>query len=402
MRKGYLSQYFTAVASKRLSAVEALRHRSNQHEFDGVNALKAMLGAGRRTFDARFVYLNDDDPEPVSDTGRLTWYDARENHPTRSEYRLYFTDTGVSTSASEGDLLVIARRPDDSMLVIVAEQGSTMERQILWLFGLSEAGHPGFSVKGELESDQTRLEFASRYILEQIGVEIEETDENLLDTMLRKFNGSFPSTREFSAFARSSVRGVAADDDPDEAILAWITREEVLFRTLERHIIGDRLRRGFSDDVDGFIRFSLSVQNRRKSRAGSALENHLEHLFTAHGLRFSRTPRTEGRSKPDFLFPGEAEYHSPEFPATRLTMLGVKSSCKERWRQILAEADRISPKHLLTLEPGISENQTEEMKVKNVVLVLPRSLLDTYSDGQRQWIMPITAFMGLVSRRQSC
>ena len=42
-------------------------------------------------------------------------------------------------------------------------------------------------------------------------------------------------------------------------------------------------------------------------------------------------------------------------------MLAVKSTCKDRWRQILAEADRLPVKHLLTLEPGISVAQTDEM-----------------------------------------
>ena len=63
MKKGYLSEYFVDVACKRLSAVEALRHRSNQHEFDGVGGLKEMLGTSRRTFNATFIYLCDDDPE---------------------------------------------------------------------------------------------------------------------------------------------------------------------------------------------------------------------------------------------------------------------------------------------------------------------------------------------------
>ncbi len=59
--------------------------------------------------------------------------------------------------------------------------------------------------------------------------------------------------------------------------------EEILFRTFERHIIGDRLQKGFADDVDGFLSYSLSVQNRRKSRAGFSLENHLEVIFNAQG-----------------------------------------------------------------------------------------------------------------------
>lgn len=402
MKKGYLSEYFIDFGYKHLSAVEALRHRSKQHEFNGVNGLKKVLGLDRKTFDATFIYLCDDDPEPIKDTGFMTWYDSREMDNTRSaEYRLYFPDTTVSDNANEGDLLVIGRRPDDTLVVIIAESGSTIENQILWLFGIVDLTHPGYSVKGELESDQVKLEFASRYILEQIGVEIEETDENFLDRMLDRFKDGFPTTRVFSEFARSTIPDLTAHDNPDEVVIAWIEREEILFRTLERHLIGDRLRAGFSDDdVDAFIKFSLSVQNRRKSRAGSALENHLEFIFAERGIRYSRTPYTEGRTKPDFLFPGKAEYHDKDFPRLFLTMLAAKSSCKDRWRQVLAEADRIEQKHLLTLEPGISENQTNEMQTKALQLVLPIGIHNTYTEAQRGWLMNVADFIRLVIERQ--
>lgn len=402
MKKGYLSEYFIDFGYKHLSAVEALRHRSQQHEFNGVNGLKKVFGLDRRTFNTTFIYLCDDDPEPVKDTGFMTWYDSRENVDTRSaEYRLYFPDTTVSDNANEGDLLVIGRRPDDTLVVIIAESGSTIENQILWLFGIVDLTHPGYSVKGELESDQVKLEFASRYILEQIGVESEETDENFLEIMLKKFEGGFPTTRVFSEFARATIPDISAHNNPDEVVIAWIEREEVLFRTLERHLIGDRLRAGFSDDdVDAFIKFSLSVQNRRKSRAGSALENHLEFVFAERGIRYSRTPYTEGKTKPDFLFPGEAEYHDNNFSPLLLTMLGVKSSCKDRWRQVLAEADRIERKHLLTLEPGISENQTNEMQAKSLQLVLPSGIHNTYTPVQCGWLMNVSDFIHLVKENQ--
>src|SRR5690606_2121160 len=121
-------------------------------------------------------------------------------------------------------------------------------------------------------------------------------------------------------------------------------------------------------DVDGFLSFSLSVQNRRKSRAGQSLENHLEALFGVSGIRFARGAVTENRNKPDFLFPGAAEYHDPMFPAARLTMLASKSTLKDRWRQVLPEAQRIPDKHLFTLEPGISENQTTQMQAERLQL----------------------------------
>ena len=89
--------------------------------------------------------------------------------------------------------------------------------------------------------------------------------------------------------------------------MAWLEREELLFRRLERHIVSARLKTGFfaneSADIDGFLSFSLSVQNRRKSRAGQSLENHLEELFKFRGLQFSVAPKPRTRTNPTFFFP---------------------------------------------------------------------------------------------------
>ncbi len=182
--------------------------------------------------------------------------------------------------------------------------------------------------------------------------------------------------------------------------MAWMEREEILFRTLEKHIINERLYQGFDGDVDGFISFSLSVQNRRKSRAGLALENHLATLFQECGIKYSRTPVTEHKSKPDFIFPGKTEYHDPAFNEIDLTMLGVKSSCKDRWRQVLAEADRIKRKHLLTLEVSISKNQTDEMESKELQLILPKKLHQSYTPEQQPWLMSIAEFTDHVLSKQ--
>jgi len=209
----------------------------------------------------------------------------------------------------------------------------------------------------------------------------------------------------FSELARKSLPGVSAADSPDDAVLAWIEREEALFKRLERRIVADRIENGFLEpggaDVEGFIGFSLSVQNRRKARAGQALENHLEALFVAQGIRYVRGAETEHRNKPDFLFPGLAEYEDPAFDAAKLTMLGSKSSLKDRWRQVLSEATRIETKHLFTLEPGISENQTDEMRAKSLQLVIPLGLHETYRQPQREWLMNVSDFIRLVSDRQT-
>ena len=123
-------------------------------------------------------------------------------------------------------------------------------------------------------------------------------------------------------------------------------------------------------------------------------------MFDACEIRYTRQGVTEQKSKPDFLFPGVKEYNDSNFPSLRLTMLGVKSSCKDRWRQVLAEANLIEQKHLLTLETSISTNQTEEMRSKMLQLVLPRPLHRTYTEDQQKWLLDIDTFVNLVRERQ--
>lgn len=413
MKKGYLSEYFEGVAAKRLSAVEADVLCSHQHEFNGVEGLRQILGEpdGKVPYQSKVIYLTDSDDDPIVEDAVFTWYDARqkarlERGVMRWEYRLYFPTTNVSLNAVEGDLLVIGKRRDSGLLVIVAENGSSIARQIEWLFGFTDLAHPGFSVKAELETEQDRIEFASRVILESIGIEVKAVEENFLDEMLAKFGGKFPTTRQFSEYARSTLKEVNAKDNADQVLMAWMEREEILFRTLERYLIADRLSSGFgavegaSVDVEGFLAYSLSVQNRRKSRVGLALENHLERIFQENGLRHVRTCVTENKSKPDFLFPGHKEYHDLAFNPANLTMLGVKSTCKDRWRQVLAEADRIDNKHLLTLEASISTSQTDEMKAKHLQLVLPEAIHSSYTPSQQGWLMTVEEFTQLVLARQ--
>ncbi len=62
---------------------------------------------------------------------------------------------------------------------------------------------------------------------------------------------------------------------------------------------------------------------------------------------------------------------------------------------------RIAVKHLATLEPGISVAQTDEMKLKNVTLVVPKKLLPTYTANQRDRILSVSEFIELVNHVQS-
>ena len=123
-------------------------------------------------------------------------------------------------------------------------------------------------------------------------------------------------------------------------------------------------------------------------------------LFDARSIRYSSQAYTEGKSKPDFIFPSVDNYLDPKFPVARLTMLGAKTTIKERWRQVLDEADRITNKHLITLEPAVSEDYTRAMEKNHLNLVVPEPLFETFTPTQRNWLMNVSDFCELIEDRQ--
>ena len=398
MRRGQLRDHFRGVGVKRLSAVDADPGSSNQHEVGTTRDMVAQfLGEVRRQDNpAVYVWLGQDQ-DGITVEGTATHYDTRERQPhRRPEWRLYYPSNPVTEAMRESDTLFLAMNDAEILYFIVAPGGSTSERQLSWLFGVQPAGDR--FVSREVRDDGPELDFAARYILDELGIEFEEPDTDRLDGIIGRFGTDFPNTAEFSDIARLTLPHVHAEDDPDEALVAWLTHEEALFRRLERRIVSARLEEGFTGedgtDVDGFIRFSLSVQNRRKSRMGYSLENHLEAVFRAFGIEHVRGGVTENNQRPDFLFPNVEAYRAaPATGSPHLTMLGAKSTCKDRWRQVLAEAAKIPRKHLLTLEPGISGAQTDQMEASDLQLVVPQPIQESYTAGQQAWLWNLGEFI---------
>ena len=409
MRRGQLRDYFVGVGAKRLSAVDADPKRSNQHEVGTTHEMRhQFLGEIRHEFEVNYVWLGQEQDGFVVQ-GTATHYNTRERKLHRApEWRLYYLSNAVTEAMQEGDTLYLALTNDRVLYFIVAPAGSTSERQLSWLFGLQP--YNGLFVSREVVADESKLDFAARFILDEIGIEFEEPEADSLDDIIERYvieryGVTFPKTADFSHLARLTLPEAQAEDDPDTALVAWLSHEESLFKRLERRIVSIRLEKGFVDetesiDVDSFIRFSLSVQNRRKVRMGRSLEHHLEAIFCAHEIAYVRGAVSENMQRPDFLFPSEEIYRAaPETGHSCLTMLGAKSTCKDRWRQVLAEASKIPRKHLLTLEPGISESQTTQMKNSNLQLVIPQSIQESYTDDQRAWLWNLQEFIRDVKAR---
>ena len=185
----------------------------------------------------------------------------------------------------------------------------------------------------------------------------------------------------------------------DQLLMRRRDCEFEIFRSVEEAFYLPRVQNGFSG-IDAFIELAQSILQSRKSRAGNSLELHARDIFVEEtlvaGTHFSHRPVIEGNKRPDFLFPTVAQYNDPAYPADKLRMLAAKTTCKDRWRQVINEADRIMDKHLLTLQEGVSENQFREMREARVQLVVPAGLHDSYPESVRAHLLSLESFVAEV------
>ena len=283
MKRAQLADYFVGVGAKRLSAVDAEPKRSNQHEVGTTREMqRQFLGeTHRECFSVVYIWLGEDQ-DGFTIEGTATHYDTRLNQPDRSpEWRLYYPSNPVTEAMQEGDTLFLAKHRNGLLYFIVTDEGSTSEQQLSWLFGFPLKEDDLFApwrfsddefASREFSDEEPELDFAARFILDELGIEFEEPEADKLDSIIERFGTTYPLTAEFSAHARLTLPGVRAEDDPDIALMAWLDHEKAMFRRLERRIVAARLDEGFATeggaDVEAFIGFSMSVHQRRRSSHG--------------------------------------------------------------------------------------------------------------------------------------
>lgn len=306
---------------------------------------------------------------------------------TRNEYRLTRFGRGFPFLQDEniGDLLIISKISDDYYNAYILQTDEDIE-DFLTALNISNADINGIVPK-----------------------QFETTSEDMLLSCFRNFIQSlevdFPPTIEIANNARECYNGAYQITDrlikqnPDKQILGWLDAEFQLFKTLEIDRYSEKIKTPF-ESVENLIETANSILNRRKSRAGKSLEHHLAQIFNTFTLNYSAQATTEGKKKPDFIFPSEESYKNIGFSEDKLIMLASKTTCKDRWRQILNEADRIKTKHLFTLQQGISTNQLKEMYKYDVCLVVPRPYLTSFPREFRDKILTLDTFINYAESKQ--
>lgn len=299
---------------------------------------------------------------------------------TRNEYRLTRFGRGFPYLQDEniGDLLVIVKRANNDYAAFVLQSDE------------------------EIDEFLAALSISSTDINGIIPKQFEQTAEDKLVQCFLAFINSltveFPATIELATNSRNcynsayQITSKLIMANPDKEILGWLNAEFQLFKTLENNRYSQRIKTPYAT-VEELVETANTILNRRKSRAGKSLEHHLAEIFSIFALAYSMQPVTEDNKKPDFIFPNVEAYLNPNYDDKKLVMLASKTTCKDRWRQILNEADRIKTKHLFTLQQGISKNQLEEMYKYNVCLVVPEPYLTSFPQEFRERILTLDSFV---------
>ena len=184
--------------------------------------------------------------------------------------------------------------------------------------------------------------------------------------------------------------------DADHRLIRRRECELEIFESVEEALVFPGARLVF-ESMREFDESARTLRQRRMVRSGLSLELHTRAIFCEEGLAenqdFVYNKRSEGNKRPDFLFPSTEAYRDTGFPTKNLRMLAVKNTCKDRWRQILNEADRIDRKHLLTLQEGVSEGQFREMNAAQVQLVIPKPLIAKFPRAVQPQLQTLESFI---------
>lgn len=379
---------------KRLSGNDTRANRAHQ---DGPYVAKHIVMelfpslADAKTVNPDATFELRIDPEGVTTQARAVWYNKRRfGTGTRDEARVTRVGGGASplldpestgaiaifafhmhgTADADGCRVWVTRTLEEEGLV-EERLGPVEPKTILW----DSSVHIGLGPDLVRKSPRSSCRLSAA-----------ELPERWLTT--------FPTGREIIAHTIA-----ICPDRPAELGRRLLQRRDCeyeLFQSIEKAVGFQTATDGF-ESMESFLAHAQSVLQRRKTRSGKSLELHLEAILTEEGLvggrDFDYQPRIEGGKTPDFLFPGTAAYESSAFPTDRLRMLGVKTSCRDRWRQVLNEADRIPRKHLFTLQEGVSETQFREMEAAGITLVVPESNVSSFAEKLRQKLTGLGDFV---------
>jgi len=162
--------------------------------------------------------------------------------------------------------------------------------------------------------------------------------------------------REFALYKQDEVRTYGA-----QVVRALIGDGRVVDRT---SIISSLIEK-----FDIFYEIFKRAKQARVSRAGGSFEIHMMSALKSGGIPHAAQNIFDG-SKPDFVLPSGYIYRDPVLRRDLALVLTLKTTLRERWKQVVSESTNC-PIYLATLDESVPSRTLDKLKAKDITLVVP-------------------------------
>ncbi len=289
---------------------------------------------------------------------------ARRASEGRSTFQAFVVDSTSDECASLIDMFEI--KPDFRSGRFVPKKATETRQD--WVLKFAEEALEAFQA-GELEAFATRYDSmpTTKDMAARARAIYRERHPEVMDFNPLTLPAPGDVTRELS---RDIEYALFREYEVSQRSLALV---KVILGTDSNSItIADALRsiiRNYReiDDV------CLSAAQQRKSRAGYSFEHHIKQLLVDGNVPHEEQVIIAAKKRPDFVLPTRALYLDEKRPHDHALVLSVKTTLRERWKQVKGEIKNCRL-FLATVDENIAENAIEDMKANEITLVVPESL----------------------------
>lgn len=131
-----LSNY-NAIAVKTMKKTDTIRPDvKHTLEITGTKGLESVLGKEKKEFETLYVYIGKKTIEEYSTAKWYYYYQKSWNG--RGRGKLHYKRNDIMKSAAVGDLLVVARKPNNELLMLVIKDGNSAKDDVLAHIGMRE------------------------------------------------------------------------------------------------------------------------------------------------------------------------------------------------------------------------------------------------------------------------
>lgn len=145
-----------------------------------------------------------------------------------------------------------------------------------------------------------------------------------------------------------------------------------------QRVIDSVIRTTGTVDFQEMNELMMSLSQSRRSRAGKAFEAIFSVLFYRLGYPYSDQVDIDG-AKPDFVMPSEEHFRRSPLDSIIFT---AKRTLRERWRQVVTEANKGYGFFLATFDDKITANQIQQAANHKIYIVVTDTLKQEKSHYQ--------------------